>query len=72
MMATIGYVARESSLGFRTRRRRVSLRLTQHALAILAGVSLEEVELLETNMPVKLGTKLKILRVIWARKADSR
>ncbi len=71
-MPTTGYVARESSLGFKTRRRRVSLRLTQHDLAALAGVLAEEVDLLEENMPVKMETKLKILRVIWARKADSR
>lgn len=71
-MATIGYVARESSLGLKTRQLRVSLRLTQHDLAILAGVLQEEVDLLEENMPVKLGTKLKILRLIWARKAGSR
>ncbi len=72
MMATSGYVARESSLGFKTKRLRVSLRLTQQDLAYLAGVLAEDVDLLEENMPVKLGTKLKILRVIWARKADGR
>ncbi len=71
-MPTTGYVARKSSLGFKTKRLRVSLRLTQHDLAALAGVLAEEVDLLEENMPVKMETKLKILRGIWARKADSR
>ncbi len=70
-MQTTDYVKRESSLGFRTTRLRVSLRLTQHELATLAGVQPEEVDLLEENMPVRLETKLKILRVIWARKAGS-
>lgn len=71
-MVTVGYVAGGSSLGFKTRRLRISLRLTRHDLAILGGVPLEEVGLLEKNMPVKLGTKLKILRVVWAQKVDSR
>lgn len=72
MMATTGYITRGSSLGFKTRRLRVSLHLTQHELATLAGVLPEEVDLLEKNFPVKLVTKLNILRVIWARKADNR
>ena len=72
MMPTTGYISRESSLGFKVKRLRVSLRLTQHELATLAGVLPEEVDLLEDNMPVTLGTKLSILRVIWARKADNR
>lgn len=69
-MPTTGYITRKSSLGFKTKRLRVSLRLTQHELATLAGVLPEEVDLLEENMPVTMETKLKILRVIWARKAD--
>ncbi len=72
MTTTTGYITRKSSLGYKTKRLRVSLRLTQHELATLAGVLPEEIDLLEENLPVTLATKLKILRVIWARKADSR
>ena len=72
MTATTSYITRKSSLGFKTKRLRVSLRLTQHELATLAGVLPEEVDLLEENLPVTLATKLKILRVIWARQADNR
>jgi DNA-binding transcriptional regulator YiaG len=71
-MTTTGYITKGTSLGFKTKRLRVSLRLSQHELATLAGVLAEEVDLLEENLPVELGTKLKILRVIWARKENGR
>ena len=61
---------RELSLGFRVRRLRLSQLLTTEELATLAGVSQEEVHLLEDNLPVRLDAKRKLLKVLWARRAN--
>ena len=60
---------REASLGFKARRLRVSLLVTQQELADIAGVSQEEVDLFEHNLPVQLDAKRKLLRELWARRA---
>ena len=59
----------ESSLGFKARKLRISQLLTQKELAGMAGVSTEEVELLERNLPLPLDSKRKILKELWARKS---
>jgi len=57
------------SLGFRVRKRRVTRMITRQELARTAGVSCEEVDLLEHNLPLRLPAKLSILRVLWANNA---
>ena len=58
------------SLGFKARRLRVSQMLTQQELANMAGVLKEDVSLLEHNLPLRLDSKRKLLRELWARKAS--
>ena len=65
-------VDQKQSLGLEAKRIRLSLRLTQHELATIAGVTLEEVDLFEYNFPVQVGVKLKILRELWNRKVGKR
>ena len=62
----------ETSPGFKTRRLRVLLGLTQQELAGMAGVSLDEVCLFEHNLPVRLDAKRKLLKELWARRASRR
>jgi transcriptional regulator with XRE-family HTH domain len=59
-------VEAETSLGFKAKKLRRSLRLTQQELANLAGVPTKEVSLFEHNMPVQLDVKRKLLRELWA------
>ena len=61
----------EASLGFKIRRLRVAQLLTQLELADMAGISQEDVDLLEHNLPVTLDTKRKLLKILWARKAHN-
>ncbi|MDO8567282.1 MAG: hypothetical protein Q7R57_01045 [Dehalococcoidales bacterium] len=58
----------QDSLGYRARRLRISQMLTRRELAGMAGVSLNEVNLLECNLPVTLDAKRKLLKELWARK----
>ncbi len=51
--------ADQESLGGKTRRLRISEHLTRQKLASIAGVSTEEVALLEENLPVRLDVKRK-------------
>jgi DNA-binding XRE family transcriptional regulator len=55
-------VEAENLLGFKARKLRRSLKLTQQELANLAGVLTKEVILFEHNMPVQLDVKRKLLR----------
>jgi len=59
-------VEAEKTLGFKARKLRCSLSLTQQELANMAGVSQEEVSLFENNWPVQLNVKRKLLRELWA------
>jgi DNA-binding XRE family transcriptional regulator len=59
-------VEAENLLGFKARKLRRSLKLTQQELANLAGVLTKEVILFEHNMPVQLDVKRKLLRELWA------
>ncbi len=63
---------KETSLGFKARRLRVILGLTQQELAGMAGVSPDEVCLFEHNLPVRLDAKRKLLKELWARRANRR
>jgi hypothetical protein len=59
-------------LGVKAKELRLSLLLTQYSLAAMADVPVEEVELFENNLPVRLDSKRKLLRELWARKASVR
>ena len=56
----------ESSTGPWARNVRMALQLTQQELANMCGVSQEEVESFEYNLPVKLDAKRKLLKVLRA------
>ena len=56
----------ESAIGPWAKRVRKALRLTQQELAEIAGVSREDVDLLEHNLPVRLDAKRKLIRELWA------
>ena len=68
IMSPLLSIDQKPSLGLEAKRIRLALQLTQHELATIAGVPLEEVDLLEHNLPVQVIVKLKILRELWARK----
>ena len=57
-----------SSVGSQVRKLRVSCNLTPQQLAEAAGVTTEEVNLLEQDQPVKLDSKRKVFKELWARK----
>ena len=60
---------RETKLGYKARSLRISLGLTRSRLASIAGVTPEEVELFEHNLPVRLDAKRRLLRELWAKRA---
>ena len=68
-MTTVPTFTQESSPGFKARKLRVSSLMTQQELADMAGVSQEEVNLFERDLPLPLDSKRKILKELWARKA---
>jgi transcriptional regulator with XRE-family HTH domain len=70
MMAVLTFT-RESLLGFKARKLRISLHISQQELADMAGVSLEAVDLFEHNLPLALDLKRRILRELWAKKSRS-
>ncbi len=55
------------SLGMKARICRVSRLLTQQELAAMVGVSQDDVNLLEHNLPLQLNVKLKLLRELGVR-----
>ena len=71
-MSPVLSIDQKPSLGLEAKRIRLALLLTQHELAMIAGVPLEEVDLFEHNLPVRVDVRLKILRELWARKVGKR
>lgn len=67
-MSPVLSIDQETSLGLKAKRLRLALLLTQHNLAAVAGVPTAEVDLFEQNLPVRVDTKRKLLRELWARK----
>ena len=67
-MNTMLSIDQETSLGLKARKLRLALLLSQHNLAKLASVPIVEVDLFEQNLPVRVDTKRKLLRELWARK----
>lgn len=64
--------AHEPSVGFHTREMRVRLGLTQQELARTVGVSEEDIKLLERNLPIELGFKIRALKFLWEQTAIQR
>ncbi|MFC1956199.1 helix-turn-helix domain-containing protein, partial [Chloroflexota bacterium] len=71
-MSIIFAPTRESSIGPWARELRVSLQLTQQELADRAGISKEDVELLEHGLPMPLDIKNKLLKKLYAAKSASK
>ena len=70
-MTSVLTFARESSIGFKVKRLRISKLLTQQELANMAGISVEKVDLFEHNLPVQLDIKQKLLKKLYAVKSAS-
>jgi len=70
-MTSVLTFARESSLGFKVKRLRITKLLTQQELASMAGVSVEKVDLFEHNLPLPLDIRRKILRELLAQRASN-
>lgn len=62
-------IDQETSLGFKAKKLRISLMLTQQELANQAGVSQKEVDLFENSLPVRLDTRRRLFKELFARKA---
>ena len=71
-MAKVIAYAPESSIGPWARSVRRALQLTQRELADIAGVSLQDVSLFEQSLPVKLDSRRKLLRELWAARGVER
>jgi DNA-binding XRE family transcriptional regulator len=69
-MASVRISTQEPSLAAQAKKLRLSCLLTQEELAQAAGVSREEVNRLEQGLPLILNSKRKILKELWARKAE--
>jgi transcriptional regulator with XRE-family HTH domain len=63
-------IAKPESLGTRARRVRLSLRLTQHELSDLSGVSRYAIYLFENSLPVTLDARRRIIKELWAIKVN--
>jgi transcriptional regulator with XRE-family HTH domain len=61
--------AQELSIGKRAKKLRVSLELTQQELADKCGISQEEVDLFENDLPTLLETRNKLLAQLWATRS---
>jgi DNA-binding XRE family transcriptional regulator len=69
-MASVQISTREPSIAAQARKLRLSRLITQEELAAAAGVSREEVNRLEQGLPLILNSKRKILKELWAKKAE--
>jgi DNA-binding transcriptional regulator YiaG len=56
--------------GYKAKKLRNEFALTRPALAVMAGVTAEEVSLFERGLPVRLDAKRRILKVLWAKKTE--
>ena len=69
MIAVITF-DQKTKLGYKVRSLRISLGLTQSELADTVGVTSDEVDLFEHDLPVRLDVKRRLLRELWARRAS--
>ncbi|MFC2002317.1 hypothetical protein ACFLUZ_07475 [Chloroflexota bacterium] len=69
-MTTIVTFTQGPSIGFKATKVRLSLQLTQQELANIAGISKDDVDFFEHNLPIPLDIKRKLLSALWVtRKA---
>jgi transcriptional regulator with XRE-family HTH domain len=68
VMKTTSTLFRKASTGSKVKRLRIASLLTQQELADLAGVTREQVDLFERNLPLPLDARRRILRELWAKK----
>jgi transcriptional regulator with XRE-family HTH domain len=71
-MSKVLSVEQPIALGRMLRNIRTSLQLTQREVAERFGVTTEEINLFEREMPVRLDTKLKILRQLYPARLKKR
>lgn len=57
----------EPSVGSQAREMRVSLDLTQQELACAAGVSENDIKLLEQDIPAALNCKTSVFKILWEK-----
>ena len=60
-------VLKQNTFAEKIRRLRLSEQLTQRDLARLAGVNREDIDRIEHDTPLQLETRLKILKVLYAK-----
>ncbi len=65
-MSRVTHYEQESPIGPWGRRMRMTLKMTKQELANMSGVSKEEVDLFEHNLPVRLDAKRRLLKELWA------
>jgi transcriptional regulator with XRE-family HTH domain len=68
VMKTKSTLFKKESTGLKIKRLRIAGLLTQQELADMAGVTREQVDLFERNLPLPLDCKRRILRELWAVK----
>lgn len=69
-MTTVLVFEQNTKLGYKVRSLRISLGLTQSELADVVGVTPDEVDLFEHDLPVRLDVKRRLLRELWARRVS--
>jgi DNA-binding XRE family transcriptional regulator len=67
-MKTVLPSSDKSTFGAEAKRLRLSCFLTQQKVADMAGISQEQVDLLEHDYPVPLDCKRRVFRELWALK----
>ncbi len=70
-MTMVITIARESSIGFKAWKLRRARLITQQELADMVGVSSEEVNLFENNLPVPLDTRRRLLKELLSLKSGN-
>jgi transcriptional regulator with XRE-family HTH domain len=68
-MTTLLTHPHEIKPGSEAHRLRLSLNLSRSQLAVMAGVSIETVDLYERNQPVALDARRRIHKELWAQKS---
>ena len=58
----------ESSVGTWARSVRMALKLTQQELADITGISKEDVDSFEQNLSIKVDSRRKLVKELWAAK----
>ncbi len=68
IMTAVLTLTRESMLGFKARKLRITENISQQQVADKSGVPIKSVDLFEHNLPVPLDYRRRILQVLYAEK----